>query len=332
MKNNNHLEVFQNFNYSREDGTYSIWDHQNFITELKLPANYKPLVKLNTVLEEMYSWTEQLSKERLTVLKIIGDAVCANEDQLRRYLSSVMSYSATSSHITFLRKKGFVQRYKCYLDTLIDDSGERRNLGNPAPINLGPAGYILLSYLYSGSFFMPPDVWIDRNADATIQRFVAMNEIRCCFAEKSIAKKWKWYPTIGGQRSYKKPLAVMEIGEDADEVDSRAWFLFERAQLKQNFLGFFKDRLNLYRHLHENNGNIPIADSPDDGQKIVVLSCSTFNIAKVVHEEIGLHKFPFPVWVLIDEWFDTGDLITQAFAAPQKDGNIYELKRLKLNI
>ncbi|MFJ7890542.1 hypothetical protein ACIQYL_20995 [Lysinibacillus xylanilyticus] len=329
---NNQLEMFQNFNYSREDGNYSIWDHQNFITELKLPANYKPLVKLNAVLEEMYSWTEQLSQERLTVLKVIGDAVCANEDQLRRYLSSVMSYSATSAHITFLRKKGFVQRYKCFLDTLVDENGERSNLRNPAPINLGPAGYTLLSYLYSGSFFMPPDAWIGQNTDASIQRFVAMNEIRCCFAENGIAKKWRWYPTIGGQRRYKKPLVVMELGEDTEDEDSRAWFIFERAQLKQNFLGFFKDRLNLYRNLFEENNHIAISETPNDGQKIVILSCSTVNIAKVIQEEIGLHKYPFPVWVLIDEWFDTGRPITEAFAAPQQTGTTYELKRLKLNI
>lgn len=198
-------------------------------------------MNLNAVLGEMYSWTEELRQERLTVLKIIGDAVCANDEQLRRFLSTVMSYSATSAHINFLRKKGFVQRYKCYLDSVLDENGERLNLRNPAPINLGPAGYLLMSYLYNGVFFMDAGAWLDSNADATIQRFVTMNEIRCCFAEKSIARKWKWYPTIGEQRGYKKPLAVMEVGEDTEEYDSRAWMIFERAQLKQNFLGFLKD-------------------------------------------------------------------------------------------
>ena len=328
------VDMFQNLSFARKDGTYSLWDHQNFIAELRLPKDFKPAINLNAVLRDYYSWSEELQRERLTVLKVIGDAVCSNEQQLRRYLKSIMSYSQTSAHINFLRKRGFVQRYKCYLDGDIDENGERVNIPTPAPINLGPAGYTLMSYLYNEDFFMDAEAWLGSSRDATIQRFVAMNEIRCCFAEMEIARDWKWYPTIGGQRGYKKPLAIMQIGEVTNEEDGRAWMIFERAQLKQNFLGFFKDRLNLYRHIYEKHGFIPVSNTPNDGEKIVVLSCSSLNVANVIQEEIGLQKYPFTIWVLVDEWFDTDEAgpVTHAFATTTKKPEGYALQRLKLNL
>ncbi|MGE7983800.1 hypothetical protein [Solibacillus sp. NPDC093137] len=314
-----------------------MWDHPQFKAILRLPKGFRPALELTPALAEFYSWPEDIQEARLTVLTVIGDAICANEGQLRRYMISKMTASQTSQHIEYLRKKGFVQRYKCIIDGYNDEDGEPIKINTPAPINLGPAGYLLLTYLNSARSYMDAEAWIKGNGSSMIQRFVAANEIRCKFVESKIARSWSWYPSFAddGFRRLKKPMAIMGVGEDTEFEDSRAWMIFERAQLNQNFIGYFKDRLNLYRYLFDKYGYLPVRNYPDDGEKIVVISCSTVKIAEALQEEIGLHKFPFTIWVLIDEWFDTAEDstdITKAFASPVKTPTGYVLRRFKVNL
>ncbi|WP_404428016.1 hypothetical protein LG296_19605 (plasmid) [Ureibacillus chungkukjangi] len=330
--NEQQLTMIHNFNLSREDGSYSLWDHPNFKARKVLPLkNYRPILKLTEAIEEVERWSETIYMERMILLKVIGDAVCANENQLRRYMSSKFSPSTTSNHIKALRERGFVERHKCELEFVNDENGDPVQLKNPAPITLGIAGWLILNHYYSGMFLAKPETWYDGNdsSGSSIQRYVAMNEIRCSSVEQNLAKGWNWYPAIGGNSGYKKPFAMMVIGEDTEEYDGRAYMLFERAQLKQNFIGYFRTRLELYRELFERDGCIQVNGVANDAYKIVVLSVSSVKMANLVHEEIGLHRYPFDVFVIVDEWFDTGEKsITVAFAQPSsKDKK--ELQRIR---
>lgn len=332
--NEQQLTMLQNLSYAKADGTYSLWDDPNFHAELRLPANYRALTDTPKSLEEMGRWTRDTQKERMTVLKVIGDAGCANEAQLRRYLSAVMSPSKTSAHINALRRFGFVQRYQCFRHGHEDEYGNLISIPSPAPITLGYAGYMVLTHFFNGAQFVNPDMWLSSknydSCDSNVQRYVALNEIRCQFAENHLAKSWKWFPLLGGQRGIKKPFAMMQIGEDTEEFDSRAFLIFERAQLKQNFVGFLSQRLELYRSLYEEFGYIQIAGAPKDAEVVVVLSVSTAKIGKTLQEEIGLHKYPFEVWLIVDEWFeDRTSPINTAFAVPTEDKS--DITRISLD-
>jgi len=332
---NQQIEMIHNLNLSRKDDSYSIWDHPNFKSKKVLPANnYRPILTLPEAIGEMNRWSQEVFEERMTLLKVIGDAICANENQIRRYMSPIMSPSKTSAHIKALRLRGFVERHKCELAFVYDENGEPINLKNPAPITIGPAGWLILNHYYNGMYLVNPENWYSGKDmhGATIQRYVAMNEIRCTAAEEKLAKGWVWYPAIGGHSSYKKPFAVMKIGEETDEYDGRAFLLFERAQLKQNFIGFFRSRLELYRELMERDGYIQVDGVPKEAELVVVLSVSSERMANYVHEEIGLHRYPFRVWMIVDEWFDTGESsIKAAFAHPSPTDKT-QLKRFRLNI
>lgn len=328
--------VITTVNLSRIDGSYSIWDNPNFITEMRHPSDFMPLHDLRSVLRVFSSWGQH-AEARMRVLKVLGDAVCANEDQLRRYLKPFMSASATSAHLNYLRKNGFVHRFKCYIEDFTDENGELLNLRNPAPFAVGLAGYILLTHYYSLSkyFFMHPEAWNGNPLMVanTVQRYVAMNEIRCQLVEDGLLRKWRWYPILANNRNFKKPQALLEIGEDTEDYDSRTWFIFERAQSSQDFIGFLKDRMNLYRNIHEKHGFLPIAHTAADGEKIVVISCATLKVAELIQEEIRLQTLPFPCWLLVDEWYDTGESpVEAAFVTPVKVGTTYELKRIRVSL
>lgn len=117
-------EMIQHQLFTREDGTVSIWDHPNFTSRLQLPDDYRPLTKLVESLEVMNRLSKQVYEERMMVLKVVGDAVCANENQLRRYLSSKFSYSQTSMHLRAMRKHGFIERQHSRLAFIGDEDDE----------------------------------------------------------------------------------------------------------------------------------------------------------------------------------------------------------------
>ena len=52
-----------------------------------LPDKYYPYTTLESVLEYMNRGL--LDEDDFTLLKVLGDAVCANEDQLRRYMRQI---------------------------------------------------------------------------------------------------------------------------------------------------------------------------------------------------------------------------------------------------
>lgn len=295
--------------FPREDGTISIWDHPNFKSTVALPDSYIPLTRTEQVLELIN--TSKLNKDMLTVLKVVGDAGAANEDQLRRYMSSLQSSSATSKHLRHLAKYGLVQRHKCRLAFIEEDGKEV--IRPPGPHTLGIGGYKLLSHLYPESKFIAAESWLDNSMG--IQRYVAMNEIRCLGIESKNVRGWSWYPYVGGFSKYKKPFAVMKVNSPEGELQ----IIMERAQMAQNFIGYFQSRLEELRYLHNRDNTIKIDGFAHTDLQVVAISVSSVSMALFIHEQLRLNTFPFDVWLVIDEWFDESKGLETAFGKVEKD-------------
>ncbi|MGF9975497.1 hypothetical protein [Viridibacillus arvi] len=313
MTTKQNAEMIQQQLFTREDGSFSIWDHPNFTSKTVLPDDYRPLTRLVESLEVMNRLSKKVYEERLMVLKVVGDSICANENQLRRYLSSKLSYSQTSAHLRAMRKHGFIERHQCRLAFIEED--DEQFIKPPAPQTLGVAGYLLLNHYYSGSYFAKPESWYGNSY--AIQRIVAMNEIRCSAVESKAARGWTWSPKIGGKAKYRKPTALLNLATPNGAVVDMIIF---RAQLSQDFLGYFKTILEEYRYLHERDGRFVIDNQSKENYQIVVLSISTISLAKYISEEIVLNSYPFDVWFLIDELFDGPDgHISKAFARGEQN-------------
>ena len=302
--------------FLRQDDTVAIWDHPNFKSSVALPDTYKPLTRVEEGLELINQG--RLTKEKLTIMKVVGDALCTNENQLRRYLKGRISSTVLSKHLRWLAERGFVQRHKCRLAFVEEDGKEF--IRPPSPFTLDIAGYKLLNHLYSEQHFASPDTW-QQNSMA-IQRYVAINEVRCSAVESRSIRGWTWYPLIGGSAKNKKPLASMRVKTPQGEVQ----FLLERLQMSQDFLGYLRTRLETYRYLFERDGRFTIDGYPASDLQVMALSVSSMSMAKFVHEELRLHTYPFDVWFIVDEWMDAENGLESACALVEKDG----IKRIRV--
>lgn len=301
---NNDQIIFENF--ISKEGVIPIWDNPYIKGNLHLPTDYRPATTLESVLN-LYK-RMRYDEEDIRLLKVIGDAICANEDQLRRYMNSLMSRSEVSKRLTRMRNVGLVYRWKMRTD---DDKTKP-----PAPFTLGIAGYKFLKHYYNDTFFMSPDRWDDLGPKG-IQRYVALNEIRCQLVERKLAKKWVWNPELKNNYYIKNPLAAAHITTDQGNFN----FVIDRAQMSQNFVGYLRTKLNQWKEVHNSQGSLLLSDFPED-KPILVLSVSTISLAAYIQEQLILDSYPFHIWLCVDEAND----FTDAFYKPTEDG----LKKIRL--
>jgi hypothetical protein len=295
-----------------KEGDIPFWDHPLMYGYPKLPKNYYPYTTKAEVLQSFKR--KQVVEEDFVILKVLGDAVAANEDQIRRYLSSKMSRSHVSKRLEQLRRNGFVDRWHCRLE-----NDEQEEIRPPAPFTLGVAGYKLMKHFYSDSIFMNPDSWDNQNSKA-IQRYVAMNELRCALVESKSIKGWKWSPTLAVQKRIRSPFGVGYIDTPGGQVN----FLIERPQMSQNFIGYLRDTLGQWKSIYENTGTLAIQRGPQNNP-IIILYASTCSMAEHIHEELCLNDFPFQVWFCIEEFMEA-DGLAKSFMRPKDDS----LERIKL--
>lgn len=270
-------------------GEVPFWDHPALMGHKLLPDKYYPYTTLESVLEYMNRGL--LDEDDFTLLKVLGDAVCANEDQLRRYMSRFLSRSQVSKKLNRLRRNAFVERWKVRIHG--DESYKP-----PAPFTLGVAGYRLIKHFYNADFFMDPNLW-DKYGIGGIKRYVAMNELRCQMTELRIAKKWKWNAVLAQNPNIRFPMAAAEI-ESAN--GKRFNLLIDRAQMNQDFIGYFRTKLYQWRQLCEELGtkNIPVDDFPDN-DTIVIIYTSTLSMAQFIHEKLMLDTYPFNIMLIVEE-------------------------------
>ncbi|MCM3443586.1 MULTISPECIES: replication-relaxation family protein [Metabacillus] len=296
-----------------KEGDIPFWDHPSMYGYKKLPKNYFPFYSVEQVLRAYKQG--QIDDTDIMILKVVGDAVAANEDQLRRYLSSQMSRSEVSERLERLRKNAMVDRWFCRLD-----NDEDEEFKPPAPFTLGVGGFKLLRHFYNDQPFMNPNTWDSQNAK-TLQRYVAMNELRCRLVESRAIKGWTWNGIVAHNRRYKKPFGVAELETGQGRVN----FIIERAQMSQNFVGFLRDKLHQWRNLFEKQQSFPITAFPTN-VPIFILYCSTVSMAEFIHKELMLDTFPFTVWLCVDELIDT-DGLSKSLFAPDKE----KLRRMNVS-
>ncbi|RHW35966.1 hypothetical protein D1B31_17905 [Neobacillus notoginsengisoli] len=306
--------AFDNLDYplfTTKKGEVPLWDHPFLKGSKVLPKKYYPYTTQEGVIDLIRRG--RLDDTDLILLKVLGDAICANEDQLRRYMQSIMSPSQTSKRLDRFRTSGLVDRWKIRI------RGQEETVKPPAPFTLGVAGFKLLKHYYNADFFMNPNRWDDYGIGA-IKRFTAMNEIRCIMTEKKIVNKWKWNAIIANNQRLKFPLAAAEIRTSNGNVN----FLIDRAQMNQNFIGYFKDKLNVWKSVFEKYGTIPVSEFPENPAFVVIFT-STFSVAEHIHKELMLDTYPFHVWLCVEEDLHQ-DGFNTAFYRPNKEN----LKRIKL--
>ncbi|PGT82220.1 hypothetical protein [Bacillus sp. AFS040349] len=274
--------------YYTKEGDIPFWDNPLVNGYKFFPKDYKPYTTVESVLS-LYN-RRRIDETDFMILKVLGDAICCNEDQLRRYLSSQISSSETSKRLDRFRSTGLVERWKVRVRT-----EEEEVYAPPAPFVLGIAGFKLMKHFYNGDFFMNPNRW-DNLGVGGIQRYVAMNELRCRLIEAKAAVNWKWNALVASNTLAKKPMGVCEVKTPRGNMN----FLIERAQMNQNFIGFIKDKLNNWKNIYNKFGTIPVNEFAKN-IPVAVIYTSTYSMAEKIHSEIMLDTFPFNVWVCIEE-------------------------------
>ncbi len=302
--------------FPREDGTVSFWDHPNFVSHVALPDNYSPITRAEQGLELIQQG--RLNKEQMRVMKVVSDAMCANENQIRRYLVKMQSFSKTSEILNRLRKRGFVQRYTSRL-SFIENEGEEI-IKPPAPFTLGIAGQKLIKHYYPEAQVKDSEEWIKQ--PLAVQRYVAVNEARCLLYETGNLRNWLWSPFTGGNAKLPKPMATGEI----ETPEGLLQLIFERPQTAQNFLGYLKSKLEAYRMMVERDGYIRMHGLSGEALQIVCLYVSSTRMATFIAEEIKLTGYPFDIWILNDEWIKQETGLLNAFGRIEKTGLVKRIK------
>lgn len=299
--------------FTTKQGDLPFWDHPQLKCEKVLPSKYYPSTNQEGVLELIKR--RLIDSTDMTLLKVLGDSICSNENHLRRYMSSITSRSNTSERLDRYRKMGLVDRWKVRIRGQEEDNA----IKPPAPFTLGIGGYKLLKHYYNGDFFMNPNRWDDLGIGG-VKRYVAMNELRCHMTEKKICKKWRWNAIIDNNPHIKFPMAAAEIATENGNLN----FLIDRIQMSQDFIGFFRSRLTQWKSLYEKYGAIPVSEFPNH-ISIVVIYAATLSLAEYAHKELLLDTYPFPIWICVEEDLNQ-DGISTAFYRP--DGE--KLKRMRV--
>lgn len=293
-------------------GEVPFWDHPFVKGYMKRPTNYQ---FFTTVEQSLALYKRQrIDDKDIMLLKVLGDAICANEDQLRRYLSSQMSRSEVSKRLDKFRQLSLADRWHVRLK---DD--EHEDIKPPAPYTLGIAGNKLLKYFYPEEFYLDPNQW-DKLGVYGIQRYVAVNELRCSLMESRVVKEWKFKAEIKGFSRAKRPFAVANVHSPKGLLT----FIVERIHRGQDFLSYLKERLNEWKVLFEKTNQLRFYEM-EEGVPIVVLNVSTYSLAEHLQYELMLDTFPFTIWLCVDEFMPEG--IERSFVIPRSDG----LHRTALN-
>ena len=314
--------VLSNYVFRNEDGTVQFWDHPNLKSRLTRPkSDYQPITRIENIIDMVSNG--KISEDDMTILKVLGDAVCANENQLRRYLSSRYSSNMIGKTLRRLAKYGYVTRIKCYIKNVEEEDSPR----HPAPFVLGIAGYALLKHYYSDQYFLKDQYFAEK--DFQIPLFVATNEIRVLAFESGHLRGWQWSPLTNLLRDFPSPNAAFQVGFDEHNYD----FIVSRIYQSLEFVDHLRRQLEAYRYFYKENGRIPRSGIKEGAIQIIVLSVSSISVAMHIQEQLGLHNFPLHVWFCIDEWMDESTGLRYAFAEPTKEGlrrqDVWFLEKVK---
>ncbi|MCK6259558.1 hypothetical protein LCY76_23600 [Fictibacillus sp. KIGAM418] len=294
--------------FYNQKGEVPIWDNPTVNGGIRRPSVYKPTTTLSGVITNIQRG--YFKEDDLTLLKVLGDSMCSNENQLRRYMSRKMSASKVSQKLKRFREQGLADRW-----TILNDL--QPEYKPPAPWTIGVSGYTLLKHINNMDFVMAPERW---NSIKAIQRFVAMNEIRCQLAEQRVLRNWVWNAVIANNPHLTRPLGVAEVETPSGRIN----FVIERVQQAKDFYTFLDNKLQKWVPVYDKFKFFPIKRM-NENQTIVVLYCSTKTLAQEIQKSLQLHKYPYTIWLCVEEnLMDSG--IGKGFYLPTEKG----LKRIDL--
>lgn len=292
--------------FPSRQGDIPFWDHPLFGGHRHVPDKYRPYTTIERVLQSYEQ--AYIDETDIRIIKVLADAMCANENQMRRYLSRFMSAAETSKRLNRLRNRGFVERWKCRIA-----SDEKEEIKPPAPYTVGIAGYHLLNQLYPSTKQMDPRSWYQQSV-LMIQRYVAMNELRCLFAEQRVLQNWGWNVMVDYNQKVRKPLGVAELKTPKGTMT----LMIERPQMAQNFVSFLKTKLNQWERVYENRSNSFLLKGMENDHVVVVLYASTYQMAEHIQEILVLENYPFRIWFCIEEAIEQ-DGLSYAFHVPDDE-------------
>ncbi|WP_214483764.1 replication-relaxation family protein [Bacillus sp. SM2101] len=310
----NHLNTqeLDNQYWTDSNGQVLIWDDPSMVGGIRHPKKYKPLTTVSSVLNK-YQYGI-LKPEDVVILKVLGDVICANENQMRRYLElNGYSRSMVSDRLKRFRELGLVDRW------FVSSQIHSENRKPPAPFTIGIGGFNLLKHHFNESYFVYPEKWFTWGVKV-VQRYVAMNEVRLQLAENRYMSNWTWNAVLAGNPKYTRPHGVAEL-KTAKQGNIN--LIIERAQQTKDFISFFKEKIDKYTYLNERYGSFQVHVKTREGthvntnKSILVLYCSTRSIAIAVLKEIQTDNVPFPILFLIEEDMKSELGINKAFFVPK---------------
>lgn len=314
MNNQEHQSMKDAMEYPywlSKTGQLSLWDDPSIVGGIAIPNPYQPLTHLGSVLNKFNNgFFEELD---VVLLKIIGDAIAVNEDQLKRYLESKMTRTQVSKRLKRLRQFGFVDRWQI-------ESSHFDEEKPPAPFTLGLSGFIFLKHLYYSQFFMEPQRW-QRLGLSNVQRYVAVNEIRTQLFENRRLRNWTWNGVILNNPYLYQPFGVAEIEAPKGNLN----LVIERVQQSKDYISYLQARFEKWEQVYEEYNTLPIRGF-NENPTIIVIYTSTFALAEHIHKELVLEQKKFPVWLCVEEeLFD--ERVGQSFYVPTPNN----LKRIEID-
>lgn len=301
--------------YLTIEGIIPFLDHPNLVANKKLPKHYRAYYSLQAVISDYQRGI--ITENHILILKALGDAVCCSEEQLRRVFDGKLSRSQVSKYLDQLSTHDYVQRYR------ITVRGEEEEYPNFSRIFvLGIAGKLLMEHFFSGiATFMSPERFHGNGAVGLMQRYIALNDLRTSFIEKRVATKWQWSGSIIGGNSSNKASAVAELSLPQGEIN----LLIERAQMKQNFIGFLKEKLSRWEFIYGKQKGLKVREFSDN-PSYIVLYVATLSMAQAIHKAVMIDSFPFTVWFCVEEEIPSKGLSKSFYRADKE-----KLKRLHLS-
>ncbi|WP_209124358.1 hypothetical protein [Alkalihalobacillus sp. BA299] len=305
------LQIDYQYHLTKE-GEVPFWDHPHTRGYKVIPQTYHPITTLHGVLA--LHQRMQIKEEDVMLLKVLGDAVCCSEEQLKRYLSSKLTAAQVTKKLRRFRESALVDRWHVRI------IGDEDKVTPPSPYTIGIGGYKFLKHYYNDQFYMDPERW-DRYGIKAIQRYIATNEFRCRMVEAGILRNWKWHAILNKNPHLTRPLGVAEVETPKGNIN----FIIERTQMSQNYIGFLREKLELWKRIYEKHQLVPI-DKFKHNPTVCIFYTSTYSIAQEVQKELMLDTYPFPIWLCVEEDIYT-DGLSKAFYRPDKE----RLKRIKVD-
>jgi len=296
-------------------GNIPFWDDPSVHGGITRPDNYQPRLDMMSVVSDFYHG--RFLEEDELILVLLRDAIVLNENQLRRLLRGKMSSYRLSNRIRYMAIYGLTDRWKL-------KSRMEGVIPPPSPWSVGLGGYLYLKHRYP-DFVMHPEKLLGMGT-RSVQRYIAINEIRTQMYEYQVLKGWRWHGVVGKNPKLGKPFAVGAMAGPQGDI----LLLLERLQQGQAYLQHILQRLNNWNAVFvQHNNSLCVMDFPQL-PVVVTLSVSTLSLAQHLATQIPVEEYKLPIWIVVDELLERGGLPNAVFALKVKGLVSVPLTWLKL--